>query len=130
MGEASDRSASILRGQWEDYKVRFQPIEGELMSAYGNKALVDQSIGTAQNFVNQAFDASAGIRQRELSRFGLAETADQAMVNDRKSKLARTASLADAANFTRDRAKDRDKEIAAGGIPSGGRTYGLYEKGA
>jgi hypothetical protein len=57
----------------------------------------------------------------------LIESPEAAAVNDRKSKLARTASLADAANFVRDRAKDRDKEIAAGGIPSGGRSYGLYE---
>jgi len=124
MGEAADRYARVSRSQWEDYKARFQPLEDELFQAFDNPGLVQASLNDAGRAVEDSFFRANQNLEMNLSRYGLAETADQKRAVDRNAELAKTATLASARNMVRQRAKDRDKELALGSIPNAaGRDY-------
>lgn len=127
-GSAADRFATITRAQWEDYKKRFNPIEDQLLAAYGNPAMRESAITAAQGLTNKAFDTAEATEARELSRYGVTRNADETAANIRTKGLSRTAALVNAANKTRQHIAERDIQLASGSIPSGGRQYGLYNE--
>ena len=124
-------TAELIRAQWEDYKQRFRPVENALMqeTGYANPQRRGMAIAEGKAAVNSAFDLSAGIDQRNLGRKGMKRTADQQMVYDRLQGLDRAAALTDAEQRIGQLSDDRDRQIAAGGIPNAGRSYGLRSEG-
>lgn len=125
MGEASNRYAGLMRSQWEDYKRRFQPDERWLYDNYNNKENVQESLSLANSKIGASFDQADSNRQMGLAQYGLTETPEQAVANDRASALAETSSLSSARNFIRKRAQDRDKEMAVGSLSAGARNASM-----
>ena len=126
-GGAAALSAQLLRGQWEDYKTRFRPVENALMaeSTYNNPALRQQAIATGREHVTRSFDNAQAIDDRNLQRLGMKRSAEEQAAASRVGGVERSAAMVDAANRITQRLVDRDREIAAGGIPNAGRAYGL-----
>ena len=125
-GKASDMTARLTRAQWDDYKLRFQPIERQLMqeTSYMNPGVVTEQVGSAVTRANRSFDVTRQNHIRGLGRYGITMDPEQQKVFDRLDNLNRSLAVSDAADRTRMMISDRNRAIALGGIPNVGRNYG------
>lgn len=115
-----DVLAKIYRDQWSDYVTRFFPLEDELVSTYNNRALHNQIIDQSTKKAADAFDAAQGSYSRSMARYGMSPDAQVRQETDRTFDLGRTLSLAGAKNRTRQALADRDQNMLAGGMTTGG----------
>tara|TARA_B100000780_G_scaffold204576_1_gene145323 strand:+ start:622 stop:1149 length:528 start_codon:yes stop_codon:yes gene_type:complete len=113
---ASKTRAAISRDQWEDYKARFQPYEDRLAAIYKNGGLLEGEAEKIPETVNQSFSTMRGIADRNLSRYGITPTADQAASRDRSSSLDQVLAQVDAQNNLMATADQRKDKIMTGGI--------------
>jgi len=123
-GSSRDTQAALARADWGDYKKRFFPVEGQLIAQYNNQDRVNSAMAENSSAVNNAFNADAGVQGRRLSRYGTSLSADQQAVNDRQNQIARTATLTDTRNMTRDSYADLDSQILTGSSESSATMQG------
>jgi len=118
-GSASDRAGRLHREEWYDYLSRFQPYDQKLLAlATGdgdNKAAIQRS----RESVGTAFDVATGSMQRDLSRMGLSEAADERSQRDASTGLARAAAEVSAVNGARLHTQDRDMKLMSGDMATG-----------
>lgn len=125
-GGAANNAAMLLRAQWSDYKARFDPVYREAMrqTTYGNPDLKGETVADALQSVDDAFGRARALDSSRLKGLGMRRTAEEQSVYDRMTDLSRSQERVDAAERAGMRLHDRDREIALGGIPNAGRSYG------
>lgn len=118
---------ALTRAQWEDYKLRFQPMEEQLMNmtSYKNPAVVAAEVDKAKAGAVQASQVAQGVTGRNMARYGLSMNTAQQAAQDRSNQLATSTAAVDAANRARFGITDRNRAIAVGASPNAGRSYGL-----
>lgn len=103
--------ALITREQYADYVRRFQPFEDQLyaeLTPEQRAARLEQDLTTAGESVDKQFDASRGIMDRQMSRYGLSLNPDQRRSVDRSFGLQETLGKVGARNLTRRNAYETD----------------------
>lgn len=126
-GSASDMLANITKATYEDWKSQYLPIALQMtdQTTYNNPGLVTEAVNAATATTRNAYDAAYGVRDRTLSRYGVAQSAQEQAVNAQRNETDKTASVVDAANRIRRRLADRNRTIALGGIPNlAAKNYG------
>ena len=118
---------ALTRAQWEDYQLRFQPKEDQLMNmtSYKNPAVVGIEVDNAIQGAQRASEVSQGVASRNFARYGLTMDAARQTATNRANALAASTASVDAANRARFGIMDRDRAIAVGASPNAGRSYGL-----
>lgn len=114
--EGSDNMAKIHRAQWEDYRSRFAPVEDMLFDRFNDTTYTNKAVEKAGLTMANAFDSSREQTQRNLSRYGVTQTGDQAAVSERTAGLKKAAAVAGAKNATRTAMEDQKLGIMAGGL--------------
>ena len=117
MGVASDTLAAISREQWNDYRARFIPLENKLIDAYDNPDLRQERMDAATGYAAVSADNAQGVAERQMSRYGLN---NDSQAGQREAGLAKTTSIVDAQNTSRDQMNARDQLLLAGGLTSRG----------
>lgn len=117
---ASNATAAVLQANYNEWKNNYFPKIGELtqQTTYENPALMGQELGRAQGQVNNAFGVAQQGQEYQQAKFGMTQTAEQRTANAGQMDIAKSASSVDAANQTRMALGDRNRGIAAGGLPS------------
>lgn len=117
---ASETTAEVLRGGYDTWKTKFFPKVEELMdmTTYNNPGLIGQQISDAQKAVTGSYTNVTGQQDRNLARYGMANTARQQSAADSSMLLSQSTALVNAANSARTTQSDLDKLIAAGGLPA------------
>lgn len=115
----SDTYAQIIREQFADYTNRFQPYEDRLLSMGMGTDDNIESESRAGITADNAAALSRSMLQRERSRYGLSQAADQAQTEARLQATTATADKVGALNKARLHAADRDNYLLAGGMGSG-----------
>ena len=116
---ASKANADLINQQWEDYKTRFVPQENKLIDQMGTglqTKFLPKALDNAQTGVNNAFTSANGQQARDLSRYGQAQTADQATAQATNSSLAQSASLANANNTAIQNDQNLRTSVLSGGL--------------
>jgi hypothetical protein len=118
MGNPSSMMAQILQEQWADYVNRIYPYRKQLeqMTSYTNPDLINASVWEASKQAMRTHDATQSAYDAKLRGYGVIPTGDVKESNVLQSQLARTASLADAANRIREKISERNRSIATGGV--------------
>lgn len=110
---AENLRAAITRAQWDDYKLRYQPILENLVdSVTGENAQMKraQTIGNVSTAIDQAYTSAAGTRQRTADRFGLAVPQQ----GSNSTALDKARNKVNAINQTRRAIDDRNMSLASG----------------
>lgn len=116
--KAADILADVTRAQWDDVKRNFLPIESDILQqlTFVNKDLLPESIASAQQASGGMSDTVAGVRDRNIARYGMnMGSQDQQAMAD-SDALTKSKNMVNAGNWTRQRLIDRDKELMLGGI--------------
>jgi hypothetical protein len=116
--QASNAMADLTRAKYDDWKTRFFPKIDDLlnMTTYSNPELLTTEVAKSTDTINKSYDNVAGLQSRNVARYGMSQAPDQVAAQDSAMNLGKAAALVDAANNTRTMLKDRDREIAAGGV--------------
>lgn len=112
----SDNMAKIHRAQWEDYRKRFAPVEDMLFSRLNDSTHANEAVDKAGLTMAKSFDAGRKQTDREMSRYGVRSTGDQAEASERTFGLKKAAATAGARNATRTAMEDQKMGIMAGGL--------------
>jgi hypothetical protein len=112
--------ATVLRDQWADYLKTYQPVANTLMqqTSYNNPTLIADQVNQGASDVNIAFQNSAINQQQNFQRYGIAPTEGQQGYMNRANSLDKSTAIVDSANKIRANIADRNRSIAAGGIPN------------
>lgn len=115
--QAANATAALTRAQYADWKERFFPKIEDLasMTTYANPELAQQETDKATQLTNSTFANVANSQARNVSRYGMTQTAEQQQATADALSLDRAAAVVDAANNTNIYLKDRDRAIVAGG---------------
>ena len=115
-GKPTDIMAAVTRARWEDVKANYLPIENDVMQqlTFMNPNMVNESIGNAMATAEGAVAGMAGVRERNMSRYGMNMTAEQKEAATAGDALDSSLAGVNAANTTRANLLDRDKEIMMG----------------
>ena len=111
----SETLARIYRNQWTDWKNRFQPRLEQLAGYVGTGELTRQSVGLAENSMQNAIYSNARTFERNNERLGIQMTPAQEKAAARTANLTMAAATTDAMNRARIAGEDRDMQILAGG---------------
>lgn len=118
----SERFANIARSLWGDQAQRFWPQEQALTDRImAEEADARRFTGMATDTTNQQFANQAGAMGRDLARYGVTPTAEQAAASQRTLNMARTGVLANVRNAARQGVKDQDMGVMAGGLTANAR---------
>lgn len=98
---ADETFAEIVREQFADYEKRYIPVEDELMRTMGDKAHYEELMGQVDTEASNRIAASAGIADRNLSRYGVQLTDREQQQINRQTDLRSAAASAGAQNMTR-----------------------------
>lgn len=123
---ASQNLADVTRATYEDWRKQYLPIALEMMNqtTYNNPDLVGKEVKSAVGNVESAFKNAQGLQDRTASRYGISFDDRQRAASDRITGLEKSTAVVDAANRIRQKLADRNKQIAAGGIPAINATQG------
>lgn len=121
---ASETLARIYRNQWTDWKTRFQPRLDQLAGYAATGELTNQSIGLAQDSIQNSFANNAATFERNNQRLGIQMTPAQQKAAQRTASIGQAAAKTTAMNNARISGQDRDMQILAGGA---GLTSDLQE---
>lgn len=115
-GKPTDIMAAVTRARWEDVKNNYLPIEDDVMQqlTFMNPEMVTGSIESAQATATEAMANMAGVRERNISRYGMNQTAEQKEATSAGDALGSSLAGVNAANTTRAGLLDRDKDIMMG----------------
>jgi len=128
LNKASDNYAQVTLALYNDWEQNFKPFTMDLLSnlTTENPEIVETSVSEAKNLVGQSFDTAKKNQRTTMSRLGMAPDAQTQASMDRLADLEKTATMAGAANTTRQKLKERDMEIMTTGVPNvAGRSYGM-----
>lgn len=121
----SNRKAALIRGEWDDWKTRFQPLEEYYASLLTDPAqrneLRNTTLGYVNDSANDRYQAGLSSLKRQDNRFGVGLTALEQNSRDRKMQAGKQAMLAKSLTDTTSHMDDREKQMMSGGI-SRGRT--------
>src|SRR3546814_10052190 len=67
---ARDANAALLRSQYQDWSTRYRPIEDQLLGAYDNPNVLDQSQEQAADLFQRGFASSQAGADRRLAGYG------------------------------------------------------------
>ncbi len=116
---ASNTMSQIHRAEWEDYKSRYLPrLQDSIAYATGDKPITE-GVQRAGDSVDRAYQTSIGTNQRDLSRYGVSETAEESSNRSRLASISQGAEKVAAQNQTRLQVQDLQNSILAGGAASG-----------
>lgn len=121
---ASTTLARIHRNQWTDWKSRFQPRLEQLAGYAATGELTNQSIGLAQDSIENSFANNAATFDRNNQRLGVDLTPAQRKAAQRTASIGEATAKTTAINNARISGQDRDMQILAGGA---GLTSNLQE---
>tara|TARA_B110000211_G_scaffold207569_1_gene243447 strand:- start:241 stop:648 length:408 start_codon:yes stop_codon:yes gene_type:complete len=114
--EAAEQRATLVRGEWEDYKSRFAPWEDRLIDFQKDPGVTDRAVDSARESTNQRFDVGIGEYQRNKMRLG-----ESGLLGEGESRgldLAKAKSSVQATNDARAYSADRKEKIMSGGLGS------------
>lgn len=116
---AQMRYAQITQEMYDDYKQRYEPLEGELIDEVTDPVKYQDYVTDAGNTAERSLDQSQGIFYRTAQRNGLTLSND--MIGDYEDRFQRdkTAQIIDARNRTRTAVNDRNIGIKQGLTASG-----------
>lgn len=119
-GSAAQNLADVTRATYEDWRKQYLPIALEMMNqtTYNNPGLVDKEVKSAVGNVESAFKNTQGLQDRTASRYGITLDDRQKAASDRITGLEKSTAVVDAANRIRQKLADRNRQVAAGGIPA------------
>jgi hypothetical protein len=119
---ASDTHARLTREQYDDYRARFLPYLSKLDSGISNpaqaKANMTQSIN--QQF-SQGLSQAQGMTDRNLSRFGMAQTDREKQSGSHLGLINSTKNQTQLTNQMNNAIDERTDALVSGGALSGGR---------
>ncbi|MGY0552392.1 hypothetical protein ACW17M_04175 [Vreelandella sp. 2A-K22] len=113
---ASELLGQLNRAQWADWKNRFAPYVDELARLAQDNNAPGTAAANASSAVGLAFDSSQeGLAQQRQS-YGISQTPQQKVAEERRMNIERSASMVSAGNEARISAQDRQQSILAGGM--------------
>lgn len=122
---ADQNFAKVAREQWDDYKLRFRPVERQLLQGMtkGAPRQYVEAVGMARDANRSAFAQQPGMLDRDLGRMGLALSDDQRLATDSQGQLDQTSNMVANANAARLGVDDRIMNvIGGGGLSTANRT--------
>lgn len=127
VGSASDRIANLHRSEWQDYLTRFQPRDRQLLNLASGTLDNEQAIARSREAAGTGFDVAEQSLQRDMSRLGLSQSADEVAQRGRSNSMARAAAEVSAVNGARLHTQDRDLKLMSGDMATGLRSSRLGE---
>lgn len=119
----SNRKASLIRGEWDDWKTRFQPLEeyyaGLLTDPAQRNELRNTTLGYVQDSANDRYQAGLSSLKRQDNRLGVGLGSLEQNSRDRKMQASKQAMLAKSLTDTTSYMDDREQQMMSGGISSG-----------
>ena len=114
------KSAEMMRWMNQDWQSRFQPIESGLLDELKNRdANTGKAVTEARATADKSFNATAGMAQRNLSRYGGQMDADQQAAMQRERSIQGGASKVAAGNMARDATTARYDQLGANAMALG-----------
>jgi hypothetical protein len=117
-GDARDLNARISRAEYEDYKMRFDPIEGELNSLIldkdKRKAWHQDIIDYGTNNTLSAYNRANNNINQNQQKFGNVISAGEKKTSDRKLALQKANTLSQANTNARDYIRRADMNLLLG----------------
>jgi len=124
--ESQQKYADMIKWLDEDWENRFKPIEESLIGELENKdENIRKSSLEARQAAGRSFDATLGMAERNMSRYGTELTEDQQAAQERSQAMAGNAAQISAGNMARDATTARYEQLQQGmlnlgrGIQSG-----------
>ncbi|WP_420588249.1 tail fiber domain-containing protein [Bacterioplanoides sp.] len=124
--EAQDKQAAMVNWMGEDFEQRFQPLEQSLLDEVTNKnANIRQSVDEAGIAANKSYEATLGMSERNMARYGTELSEDQQAAMDASSALSAQGTQIGAQGMARDATTARYDQLQQGlmtlgsGIKSG-----------
>lgn len=118
---ASNKRASLVREQWDDYKTRFQPVENKLINDMGTGSHTNfnaAGIETANLAANTAYSSAADMEQRDRQRLGQGLSSTQLQAQNTNNDMAKSAGTATAVNQASQADIDRKNAVMSAGLGS------------
>ncbi len=124
--EAQEKYAEMIKWMDSDWEQRFKPIEQGLLNELENKdENIRQSATQAKETAGKSYEATLGMAERNMSRYGTELSADQQAAQERQQKTAGQGAQVSAGNMARDATTARYEQLQNGmlnlgrGIQSG-----------
>ena len=124
--EAQDRYADMIRWLDEDWETRFKPLESSLVQELQNKdENIRQSAEQAKQTAEKSYQASLGMADRNMAKYGTQLSEDQLAAQQRQQSIAGQGAVVGAGNMARDATTARYEQLQNGmlnlgrGIQSG-----------
>lgn len=119
MGIASDRMGKIYRKEWTRYKELGFPTEDKAVEFASSEDTVNNALVRTDAYFDQGFANAEGALGRNMSRWGLNESARARSGRVRTTAADNTAARVVGLNKTRTRIKDLQNEMRAGDVAPG-----------
>lgn len=116
---ASAKRAKLMKAQWQDYKTRFRPVEDKLIEDMGtgiHTKFNQEGLDTARKSVDTAYGGAVDMQNRDMSRMGVANTAQQQQAMDTTVDVNKSQSMDNATNSARQWDIDRKNAVISGGL--------------
>lgn len=130
--ETQEAYADMLNWMYSDWETRFQPIEQELLDEVMNRdENIRQNVETAGAEANKSYEATMGISERNMARYGTEMDADQRAATDLSNDISQQGSQISAQGMARDASTARYDQLATGmmGVGSGVKTGAISGMG-
>jgi hypothetical protein len=124
---ASALLSQILRGQFDEWRSTFKPIELSAINelSFNNPRVLTDAVSDAEGATTNAFKTLQGTLSRENASLGITPTQEQAASSGRMLSLSQAAATAGAKNTARKNVRAQDESILLGtspGLKIGGLT--------
>lgn len=124
--EAQEKYAEMVRWLDDDWETRFKPLEQSLLGELENKdANIRKSSEQAKATAGKSYEATLGMAERNMSRYGTELSDDQKEAQERQQQIAGQGAVVGAGNMARDATTARYEQLQNGmlnlgrGIQSG-----------
>jgi hypothetical protein len=117
---ASNKAATLLRSQFEDWKKTYKPIELAAINqlSFNNPEVLPRALSEARAGAEGYSDKTSGILGRQIRALGQRPTEGQAQTTGRMLNLDRAAMIAGAENTARENVRTQDETILLGTSPN------------
>ncbi len=131
--ETQEKYAEMMGWMYDDWETRFQPLEQELLDEVTNRdENIRKNVDTAGVEANKSYEATLGVSERNMARYGTEMDADQQAATDLSNSMSQQGSQISAQGMARDASTARYDQLAAGmmGVGTGVKTGAISGMGS